>query len=567
MKIIFRNKRLTGSRCKLAPASSILLFLGAIGACPVALSSLPGMPKLAAGGIETIFLSSFEASETGSGCGAVVFSNNFTQANGTPWPAPWVMSGNNVDLAVIQNGAALLRSNLFGDASAYPLARMVAPMGLQDVEVRFRFLMENVATQGVGFYVRQNGGSLLDTVPAGQGYGVFIEGPFYPVRGAGIGLWREIGGEEALIPGAHSGPAPAQGVFYNVRFRVQQLNASSTSLQAKFWADNGVTVEPADWQVSVIDNTAVLQGISGGIAVDSYQHEVYSPASIIRIDDIEVEALCNPLAALPASAELVSGAYNFAEGPLWRGTHLLFTDINTNTIHQLNPVDDTVSTFLNPSDNANGLALDNAGNLLAAEHATRRVSITNAMDVRSTLVEFYEGDRFNSPNDLAVRSDGTLYFTDPDYGLTMLGLGGLRELEFNGLFRRQPDGTLIAEWQGEVGVNQPNGVALSPDEDFLYVTDTQAGTLRRWNVAPSNGALSNPLILATGLTIPDGLCVDTAGNVYVATWNSAVRVYDPEGVYWGSITVPEPNVTNCEFGDADGQSLYITAQNGLYRAR
>ena len=355
---------------------------------------------------------------------------------------------------------------------------------------------------------------------------------------------------------------PSQGVgflaFYRVRFQVHQLTANSAMLQAKYWPDS--TAEPIAWQVSVVDSTASLQNISGGIAVDSASG-ILAPNPVCAnalVDDIEVTPLCNPIIGL-APAQLVNESFQFTEGPLWRGDHLLFSDIAGNRIYRLDPPSG-LSVFRTPSDQANGLALDVAGNLLAAEHATRRISSTDSVTgVRTTLVDRYQGLRFNSPNDLQTRSDGTLYFTNPDFGLSNPAVN--RELQHDSLYRRTPDGTLSLEWMDSIGVNQPNSVQLSIDGAFLLVTDTTRGELRRWNVAVS-GALTNPVILATGLSVADGMCMDSAGNIYV-TVASGVEIFTIDGARWGNVPIPRM-AANCAFGDSDGGSLYVTARQGLY---
>jgi gluconolactonase len=123
---------------------------------------------------------------------------------------------------------------------------------------------------------------------------------------------------------------------------------------------------------------------------------------------------------------------------------------------------------------------------------------------------------------------------------------------------------LSLEWMGTVGVNQPNGVQLSLDGGFLLVTDTARGELRRWNVTAS-GALSNPVILATGLSVADGMCTDSIGNIYV-TVASGVEIFTVDGARWGNVPIPRM-AANCAFGDSDGRSLYVTARQGLYRVR
>jgi gluconolactonase len=499
----------------------------------------------------TLFADGFERH-----CGVPSYQESFTLADGAAWPAPWSVIGGTA-LADIQVGQARLRPV----SSNYSLARLFAPIATRDVEVRFRMVLESEPTQGVGFYVRQNGGYLGGSNPTGRGYAVFVEGGF---RGQpGIGLWKEENGVE--IPLAHSAPAvagPLAGSVYQVRFRVHQRSATTTYMQARFWLDG--TQEPQAWQVAVDDSTPVLQNISGGIAVDSWS-VILAPNPIgahTRVDDIRIEPLCNPIIGFGA-ASLVAEGFQFTEGPLWRGDHLLFSDIAGNTIYRLDPPA-AISVFRNPSDQSNGLALDIDGDLLAAEHATRRLSRTDAASgIRSTLADNFGGARFNSPNDIAVRADGTLWFTDPDYGLANPPVQ--RELPFNGLFRRRPDGTLLLEWAGAVGSNEPNGVVLSPDAGLLYVSDTQQGTLRRWDVA-LDGTLSNLRILATGLNAPDGLCMDGDGNVYVTTSPGAVELFSADGARWGALPIPRA-AANCAFGDTDGRSLYVTARQGLYRLR
>ena len=219
-------------------------------------------------------------------CDELVYRESFTQADGSPWPAAWTALGGSVALADVQAGQARLRPVISG----YSLARMGAAVDTRDVEVRFSMILEDATAQGVGFYVRQNGGHLMLTNPPGAGYAVFVEGSF---RGlAGIGVWREQNGHEIQI--AHSppgSPAPTQGTPYRVRFQVLQINPSTTQLRAKTWpADQP---EPAGWQVSANNAQTDLQNRSGGIAVDSWNVATSgSISATTRIDDIEIERLC-----------------------------------------------------------------------------------------------------------------------------------------------------------------------------------------------------------------------------------------------------------------------------------
>lgn len=265
----------------------------------------------------------------------------------------------------------------------------------------------------------------------------------------------------------------------------------------------------------------------------------------------------DPLADI-GEVELVMEGFQFLEGPVWRPDGvLLFSDIPANTIYQLEPPA-TITSFRNPSGNANGLANDIDGLLLAAEHGNRRVSRTEAGGDVVTVADTYQGDRLNSPNDLAVRSDGTIYFTDPPYGIDPAD----QELAFNGVFRVDPDGTLTAEWEGPLS-SRPNGIGLSPDESTLYVADT-TGVVRAYDVA-ADGTLSGERTFAADTPGADGMAIDADGNVFVTT-SAGVRVFAPDGTEWGTISVPR-TPANVTFADADGRSLVITARQGLYTLR
>jgi gluconolactonase len=264
----------------------------------------------------------------------------------------------------------------------------------------------------------------------------------------------------------------------------------------------------------------------------------------------------NPIEGVGA-AILIQEGFNFLEGPVWRPEDgvLLFTDIPENKILRLTPPS-SVDTFRDPSDNANGLANYIDGTLLAAEHGGRRVSQTLRDGGVVDFAADHMGNAFNSPNDIAVRSDGTLYFTDPPYGLA----GRAREIDFNGLFKVAPDGTITAEWQGDLA-SRPNGLVLSPDESLLYVADTSGGVVRLYDVA-ADGSLSGERNFVS-VTHPDGMAMDEDGNLYVTTANG-VEVFAPDGSAWGTISVGR-QPANCTFGNADRKTLYITARQGLYR--
>ncbi len=279
-------------------------------------------------------------------------------------------------------------------------------------------------------------------------------------------------------------------------------------------------------------------------------------------------ALADPLPSLAdivpdgAKVEKVAGGFRFTEGPIWtrRGT-LLFSDIPANRIYELWRDGLVPSVFREPSHNANGNTLDRQGRLITCEHGSRRVTRTERNGRITVLAERFDGKRLNSPNDAVVRSDGTIYFTDPPYGIRR----EQQELGFSALFRITPRGTvepLVRDFR------KPNGVALSPDEKTLYVADTEGGHIRAFPVR-RDGSVAGGRVFATlrgnRPGAPDGIRVDRRGNVY-CTGPGGIHVIDPSGQSLGIINVPEV-ATNCGWGGLDARTLYITAVTGLYRVR
>lgn len=242
-----------------------------------------------AAGPEPIFLDGFESGDV---CGwsnrSPIYVESFGLADGNPLPSAWTIAGG-LELADVQQGRARLRPV----PSTIAPGRVVAAILTLDVDVRFTFWMEDVSRQGVGFYVRQNGGYLDQTVPAGEGYAVFLEGFF---GGSRIGIWREVDGmeeplgERMLIPLSF-----ADGEPYRARLRVTQTTPTETLLQAKVWplADP----EPEAWTLTRIDASPSLQNVEAGIALDVFTLAGGSGSPSGYFDDITIGALCNPLAA------------------------------------------------------------------------------------------------------------------------------------------------------------------------------------------------------------------------------------------------------------------------------
>ena len=260
--------------------------------------------------------------------------------------------------------------------------------------------------------------------------------------------------------------------------------------------------------------------------------------------------------------EKVAGGFKFTEWPVWHPDgFLLFSDIPANTIYKWQP-EKEIAVFRQPSGKANGNILDRSGRLITAEHGNRRVSRTEKDGQIVTIASQYQTKPLNSPNDLAVRADGSIYFTDPPYGIKT----EQEELGFYGVYRLAPDGTVILLVDDFV---RPNGIVFSPDETKLYVNDSQEGHIRVFDVQP-DGMLANGKVFAQ-LKPPskegaaDGMEVDIKGNIYT-TAPGGIWVFSPEGNLLGTIEIPEAPA-NLAWGDSDYRTLYITAKTSLYRLR
>ncbi len=265
------------------------------------------------------------------------------------------------------------------------------------------------------------------------------------------------------------------------------------------------------------------------------------------------------LIAQGAAVEKVATGFQFTEGPAWDGErYLYFSDIPGNTIYRYEQ-GGAPEPFLKPSENANGLMLDANGNLVACRHGARDVAAISPSGEVRVLASAFEGKKLNSPNDCFVAVDGSIYFTDPHYGLA----GRPQEQPVEGVYRLMPDGSVTRIIDDMV---RPNGLYLSADGTTLYVADSEEDKIRAYPLLEdgSVGPGRDFAVLTEAQGGPDGMAVDVRGNLYCAA--NGILVFDPEGNHLGTIQVPEVPA-NCTFGGPDNRTLYITARHSLYRIR
>jgi gluconolactonase len=306
--------------------------------------------------------------------------------------------------------------------------------------------------------------------------------------------------------------------------------------------------------------------------------EVSQAAGLKSAGSIErLDPALDSLIPKDAVIEKVGGGFQFTEGPLWRPDgHLWFSDVTGNVVRSITP-DGQVKVLIEKAGGdtsalpgsfigPNAMIADKDGYVLLCQHANRRIVRLDKDLNQTVFLDKFEGKRFNSPNDLVYKSDGALYFTDPPYGLLKQDDDPAKELNFNGVFR-YANGKLTAVIKD---LTRPNGIAFSPDEKYLYISnsDEKHKVWMKYDVNP-DGSVSNGRVIAdataeTSGGLPDGMKVDSLGNIYGSgpggTW-----VFSPDGKHLGTIK-PGETPANCAWA-TDGKTLYITATTSVYRIR
>jgi gluconolactonase len=292
------------------------------------------------------------------------------------------------------------------------------------------------------------------------------------------------------------------------------------------------------------------------------------PDPAIRVLHPSFQHLYLPLAAV----ERIATGSRWAEGPVWfgDGRYLLWSDIPNDRVMRWDEVTGQVSVFRGPSDNANGNTRDRQGRLITCEHGGRRVTRTEYDGSITVLMDRHEGKRLNSPNDVVVKSDGSIWFTDPPFGIIGYYQGERAEQELPAnVYRLDPD-TGRAEVVAD-DVNGPNGLAFSPDESKLYVIESRARprNIRVFDVSGDGKRLSNNRVLVdAGEGTPDGFRVDVQGNLWCG-WGmgtaelDGVRIFSPEGEAIGHIALPERCANLC-FGGKHRNRLFMASCSSIY---
>src|SRR5271155_2501662 len=280
----------------------------------------------------------------------------------------------------------------------------------------------------------------------------------------------------------------------------------------------------------------------------------------------EFETLIDPFAPI---GQLGSG-FTFTEGPIWHPVEhfLLFSDMPADVRRRWD-AKRGVAEVRSPSNKCNGMTYDADLNLIVCEHATSTLVRERPDGRREVLASHFDKQELNSPNDVCVRSDGSIYFSDPWYGrMPVFGVERPRQLGFQGVYRLAPNGGAPQLLVDRYLFDQPNGLCFSPDEKRLYINDTVQALIRAFDVA-SDGSLSNGRIFASGIRssqeegVPDGMKCDHRGNVWV-TGPGGVWVYAPSGDLLGKVRAPE-KTANLAWGGPDFRPLFLTAPHSVYR--
>jgi gluconolactonase len=305
-----------------------------------------------------------------------------------------------------------------------------------------------------------------------------------------------------------------------------------------------------------------MAGAAGSLALAGGRSGLAQASKRIEKLDPSVDAIIDTSQPIQELASGFGGELGPAEGPVWwkEGGYLLFSDIHNNKRMKYTP-GQGVTLFKEPTNRANGLTRDIQGRLVACEHDTRRVTRQELDGSITVIANSFQGRRLNRPNDVVVKSDGSIYFTDPNGNL----VPEQWDLSFPGVYRVTPDlGTMTLLSDNFVG---PNGLAFSPDESVLYIIDARRRQIRAFDMLP-NGTLAKQterLFADLGGSEPgnpDGMKVDTAGNVY-SGGAGGIYILDPKGKKLGRIVHGYPATTNIGFGGADWKTLYFTSRNQL----
>jgi gluconolactonase len=290
----------------------------------------------------------------------------------------------------------------------------------------------------------------------------------------------------------------------------------------------------------------------------------------------------NSIISTGTKVEKIAEGFSFTEGPVWHPNgFLLFSDPNTNTIYRYNPANHNVTVYMSHSGytgidigeygqpGSNGLAIDKEGRLIVAQHGNRRIIRHEKKGPVTVLADKIDGRRFNSPNDVVLKNDGSIYFTDPPYGLPDFYNDKRKELDYQGVFMIKNGKTTVVSKD----LGGPNGLAFSPDEKYFYVTNWDirdihnTKTIWRYKVQPDGTLKNGKIFFDFNLTEDDealdGLKIDKEGNLFVSA-PGGLWIISPEAKLLGKIVTPE-RPANMAWGDADGKTLYLTAHSSLYK--